>query len=232
VLVPSQLVPLALLDRKQDTCPICASRFVPSCKPTNSTMHDAAAVQDATERSTATTFSISENAKALRSAARFGEDEDVSGVLSSARAVGVLAAVLDDSDELSGNTALHMCAANGHVTILRTLLAAGTPIAKVNFAGSTALHYAAVGGAAECVEELLRQGAEGLAFLENSCGMTAFDEAQKTGNAAVSLLLKAYCDTTASTIDTPKDLTAATGNGDQEGDGVTAATCAAVDNAE
>jgi uncharacterized protein len=148
----------------------------------------------------------SEVGQRLRGAARFGDSNDVASSLAWARDANKLTAVLSAADNLSGNTALHMCAANGHFDVLRDLLAAGASPSAVNLAGSTALHYAAVGGAVECVEALLRAGGEVLAFSENNSGMTPFDEAQKSAGGEVARLLKEYCDTTASMLDAPEEM--------------------------
>lgn len=57
--------------------------------------------------------------------------------------------------DLSGNTALHIAAKHGHVTILRVLLDEGANPLYSNRRGYSPLHYAAMHGHHSCVELLL-----------------------------------------------------------------------------
>lgn len=58
-----------------------------------------------------------------------------------------------------GHTALHYCAAKGHVACLRTLLLAGSQVNAKNRGGSSVLHSAAMNDSVECARILIAAGA-------------------------------------------------------------------------
>jgi len=74
----------------------------------------------------------------------------------------------------SGNTALHMAAANGHAAVVRLLLAAGADPEAVNKDGNTPLHWAASNGKEETVQALLHSSADVLQ--RNAFGRSALTE--------------------------------------------------------
>lgn len=62
-------------------------------------------------------------------------------------------------DEMEFERGIWYAAQYGDIDRVRALLAAGTPVDKLDSAGYTALHYAARNGHEEIVSELLRAGA-------------------------------------------------------------------------
>lgn len=85
---------------------------------------------------------------------------------------------------LTGNTALHMACANGHIGIVKFLICdINEPVNIKNDEGNTPLHWAAINGHFEIVEFLLQNGA--LPEECNSQGHTALFEAQRHGHEQV-----------------------------------------------
>ncbi|KAF2202616.1 ankyrin [Delitschia confertaspora ATCC 74209] len=84
-------------------------------------------------------------------------------------------------DPYSQNTALHYAAANGHLEILKALLAdkdtaAKSAINALNDSGNTPLHWAALNGHLECVKFLVERGAD--VTVINKAGHDAVFEAE------------------------------------------------------
>lgn len=98
--------------------------------------------------------------------ARYGDLEDVREALERGADV--------NASDVSGKTALHMAAANGHTAIVKLLLVHGAETERRNRAGNTALHWACVGGAVDAVALLLRHGANASAL--NDADRTPLDD--------------------------------------------------------
>lgn len=130
--------------------------------------------------------------KSFLDAARAGEIDVVSELVSIAHKNGTdnVERFLACRDQLSGNTALHLASANGHIDIVTFLLDNGSPINSTNESGSTALHYAALTGQLHVVRALLSAGA--LAVVENNFGRTALDEAQGACQSSVADYLMGF----------------------------------------
>ena len=98
--------------------------------------------------------------------------------------------ILEGKDDLSGNTALHYCCANGHTEIVQVLIDAGSSVAAANNSGSTSLHYASLTGQIGAVRILVNAGADLVA--RNKYERTAMDEALQAGHRDVAdYLMKA-----------------------------------------
>lgn len=131
-----------------------------------------------------TTYAADEHSEELRYAARAGDASAIEALLADAAAHcgRSVAALLRAPDPQSGNTALHMAAANGHVETLQRLVHAGAPLNARNAAGSVPLHYCAAGGSGECARVLVDAGAD--LFVENGAGATPMDDALRIGGGA------------------------------------------------
>ena len=102
--------------------------------------------------------------------ARYGEVDAIRAL------VNRFPSLLDHVDDKSGNTALHMCAANGHVSVAKLLLSRNHAH-KRNLAGNTPLHWAASNGQTLMVEYLTKQEKESIDVLEkNEFGRSALTE--------------------------------------------------------
>lgn len=117
----------------------------------------------------------SDAAEDLRLAARSGEIDQVNNILARVEDNDKKDSLLCAKDDLSGNTALHLCSANGFVDIAKMLLSHGAKPDERNKSGSTALHYACMTGQVEVARALLAYGAD--AFAENSFQRSVMDEA-------------------------------------------------------
>ena len=104
-------------------------------------------------------------------------------------------------DIATGRTALHMAASNGHVEIVRALLAAGARVdAASRESGYTALHDAVLTNKGEVAAVLLAAGASP-ATRNAQCAESALELAEKLGfEALAAALLKA--DTTVEQYET------------------------------
>lgn len=113
--------------------------------------------------------------------ARYGDEARVKEIIDSVAKSDAsstdkrLAGLLHATDELSGNTALHLSCANGHLSIVRILILSGAPVDAKNLSGSTPLHYAALTGQIGVARELV--GANAQLVVENNFEKTALDEA-------------------------------------------------------
>lgn len=105
-------------------------------------------------------------------------------------------AFVNAADEETGNTALHMASANGHVHLVQLLLEAGARAAVRNAAGNTPLHWASMTGQTRCVEALLQalQAQGESAFILNDCGRSAYDEALVAGFDEIAALLMQFAE--------------------------------------
>lgn len=130
------------------------------------------------------THEADHHSEKLLYAARAGDGQAIEGLLADAATYGggSAAALLGASDPHSGNTALHMAAANGHVETLQRLVRAGAPLDARNAAGSVPLHYCAAGGSGDCARVLVEAGAD--LFVENRAGATPMDDALRIGGGA------------------------------------------------
>ncbi|ORX37647.1 hypothetical protein BD324DRAFT_622730 [Kockovaella imperatae] len=114
---------------------------------------------------------------------RYGEIDEVKMFTDKYGNAGVEAA-RDDR----GNTALHMCSANGHIDILNLLLplCSAALVSQPNDNGSPPLHWAIVNNHLNCVQALVELSPEkggGLKLVKqtNSVGRDAFAEAVFAG---------------------------------------------------
>ena len=102
--------------------------------------------------------------------ARYGEVDAIRALL------GQFPTFIHMVDPTTGNTALHMAAANGHTNVAKLLLSHQHPFTK-NHAGNTPLHWAASNGQATMVEWLTHQDVVPVDVLEkNEFGRSALTE--------------------------------------------------------
>ncbi|VDC00149.1 unnamed protein product [Peniophora sp. CBMAI 1063] len=114
-------------------------------------------------------------------AARYGDLDDVRAFIDTFGASAVAAA----HDE-SGNTVLHMAAANGHTEILDYIipLVPTSLLSVQNAAGSTALHWAALNSHLEAAKRLVdAPGGPGVSLIDtrNAAGRSPLGEAENAG---------------------------------------------------
>ena len=79
------------------------------------------------------------------------------------------------STDPSGNTALHMACANGHLDIVKLLLKHGANPNALNKSKNTPLHWAALNGRTEIIELLIEAKAD--ANLKNEFDHVPLEEA-------------------------------------------------------
>eukprot|EP00899_Mesostigma_viride_P012305 jgi/Mesvir1/21075/Mv17228-RA.1 len=84
-----------------------------------------------------------------------------------------------------GHSALHWCAAKGHLVALRLLIDAGARVDCVNNASATPLHAAASNGEAQCVRALILEGGA-TPSLRDDFGESARDVAVRMGHQGVA----------------------------------------------
>lgn len=121
----------------------------------------------------------------LRQACRSGDYETACTLLETA--AGTQKNILNQKDDTSGNTALHMSCANGHVALVQLLLTHGVQVNSVNESASTPLHYACLTGQQDVVSVLLQNGADPVA--ENCFHKTPLDDAARAPHQNVIDLL-------------------------------------------
>eukprot|EP00389_Voromonas_pontica_P004156 GDKH01006177.1.p1 GENE.GDKH01006177.1~~GDKH01006177.1.p1 ORF type:complete len:168 (-),score=38.03 GDKH01006177.1:104-607(-) len=109
--------------------------------------------------------------------ARYGEVDDLKEYISKGADV--------DFTDKSGNTALHMASANGHVDVVRVLLEHGAKSLK-NKTGNTPLHWATQNKQQPVVEVLLNLGKDVDVLARNEFGRGALTEAFDAGNGDVT----------------------------------------------
>ena len=97
--------------------------------------------------------------------------------------------LLGKAARASGQTALHHCAAAGHLTCATELIDWGLTVNVRDGHESTPLHSAASGGRLPLVVELMRRGAEVAA--QDTDGMTAAELAEVRGHTQVAEAIKA-----------------------------------------
>lgn len=143
---------------------------------------------------------MSKSAENLRNMARHGDLEGVrdliaalkrraensakNGASTSSGKRTKLERVIASSDDMSGNTALHLCCANGHSDIALELIDAGAPVSAINTSGSTPLHYASLTGQLEVVKHLVNANAD--LVKRNNFGNTPLDEAVQCNHKATA----------------------------------------------
>lgn len=97
-------------------------------------------------------YGLDDLAKAINMAAEKGFDSCVDVLLSNG--------ALPDIHDMTGLTPLILAARNGHVLVIKSLLAAGCKVNKPSFGiRATALHWAATNNHLDCVQALLEGGA-------------------------------------------------------------------------
>lgn len=144
-------------------------------------------------------FTVASSGEDLRYAARIGDMDDVTEILSrykgdSNELSKFLPAVIGAADSLSGNKALHLCAANGHLDVVRVLIEHGADVDVSNLAESTPLHYASLTGHLDIVKELIKHDAKPV--IENKYEKTALDEARSAKKDAVAEFLMNHVEET------------------------------------
>lgn len=120
--------------------------------------------------------------------ARYGDLEDLRGYFSQL-STEIVKDVLERQDD-RGNTALHFCAANGHLAVVDFLLPLQpASIDRSNEGGNTALHWACLNGHLETVKALVAAGAD--VKLRNRGRRMPIDEAESQGKESIVLWLLA-----------------------------------------
>lgn len=121
--------------------------------------------------------------------ARYGELEDLQEYFTK-MPVEQVSRMLKQQDA-RGNTALHFCAANGHLEVVKLLSSKETAALDLqNEGGNTALHWACLNGHLETVKYLVDdQGAN--VKIKNRGGRLPIDEAESQGKESIVLWLLA-----------------------------------------
>lgn len=125
-----------------------------------------------------------EAADELVQCARYGEEEDLQGILDGHSQVEHF---VDHQNEW-GQSALQCAAANGHVSIVKRLLDAGANPNLKNKEGNTPLHWAALMGQVEVVKLLLASGKADV-NARNNVGRSPLDDAHDRQQSEVFNLL-------------------------------------------
>ena len=91
-------------------------------------------------------------------------------------------------ETMNFNTALHMASANGHLEVVKLLLAQkGIDLNVRNDTGNTAIHYAALNGKEEIVQLLVTAGAD--VNIKNEFGRIAIEDALQAGKGDIAEIL-------------------------------------------
>jgi ankyrin repeat protein len=121
--------------------------------------------------------------------ARYGDLEYMSQIISECRERSLPAPIHWKTS--TGNTALHMACANGHINTVSFLLDNHASCSVQNDQGNSALHWAAMNGHLDVVELLLKHDAP--IDLHNKAGYSAMFEAQRNNHEnVVKCLLCAF----------------------------------------
>ena len=118
-------------------------------------------------------MNIAEMNAEILECARYGEDEGLRALLTEGADVNF-------SDE-SGNTALHMAAANGNVSCL-IILKKFNAIHKTNENGNTPTHWAAQNGQKEALKYLMEEYSDIDVLAQNEFGRSVITEAFESNN--------------------------------------------------
>ncbi|KAG6570418.1 Ankyrin repeat domain-containing protein 2A, partial [Cucurbita argyrosperma subsp. sororia] len=148
------------LDSKEFRWPNCGSTMV---------------VEENRLEDLSTVGTTTDDIEALVDAARYNDVDDVVSLAS--------AGVHLDSKDSEGRTALHMAAANGHLSIVEFLISKGVDVNALNAEKNTPLHWACLNGHIEVVKKLILSGAN--VSLLNSHEKTPMDEALTRGKMDV-----------------------------------------------
>lgn len=134
------------------------------------------------------TSATSEYFEEILLCARYGDLDDLRQYFSQIPE-DLVATILQQQDS-RGNTALHLCAANGHTTVASLLLTFQTTgIDLQNEGGNTALHWACLNGHLDTVKCLIEAGAD--VKIKNKGGRMPIDEAESQGKESIVLWLLA-----------------------------------------
>lgn len=130
-------------------------------------------------------LSLKECQQELIEAARYNDIDVVRAILSCHYTDEALfPKLLHYADSTSGNTALHMAGANGHLDVVKLLLAAGVDPNKSNNNGNTPLHWAAT-NQQEAVVQLLSAQEKIDVLQRNAFGRSILTEGFASDNANV-----------------------------------------------
>jgi ankyrin repeat protein len=99
----------------------------------------------------AETNGVAEKVDDLLEAARYNDIDDLRTLASDGLSL--------HSRDSQGRTALHMAAANGHMTIVEYLISEGVDINALNDENNAPLHWACLNGHVEVVKRLILAGA-------------------------------------------------------------------------
>lgn len=195
--VPNNRISVHINDCIQSTP--STSTFLPTVSP---------ASMSEDSRTASPPFTVASSGEDLRYAARVGDLDEAREVLNRYSDTNdplpmLLPAVVASGDGLSGNKALHLCAANGHLELVQLLLEHNAEVNVINLSGSTPLHYASFNGQLDIVQELIQHKAS--AVVENIYGKTALDEARLGGQDEVAEFLLDYVEKTGNALDFTKE---------------------------
>ena len=123
-------------------------------------------------------FEMEDCHQEIRDAARYNEIDTVRAIL-----LCHGEDVVNDTDSRTGNTALHMAAANGHLGVVELLLKCGADPKIANAQGNTPLHWAATNGQQSVVDLLLKYKVDVLQ--QNKAGRSALTEGFTSENTGV-----------------------------------------------
>lgn len=93
--------------------------------------------------------------KAFHSAIRWGKEPDV------AKDIGEVPQLIEATDPVNGNAAIHIASQNGHLALVKLLIKNKADVNKQNGGGQTALHMAYSYDLADVIVALKAAGADG-----------------------------------------------------------------------